>query len=220
MPRPSPHVSIIGHITADELCRTLDQTEASNGFGNRFLYVAAKRARFLAHGGAELDLGRHATRLQAVITAAGQVERVTRTPAANRLWERWYRRLSGARPGMLGSITARAEAQVLRLSLLYALLDGERQIDVPHLEAALAVWRYCEDSAKWVFGDSQGDPVADEILRALKIRPDGMTRSDMHGLFGRHVTANAITRALHLLYRRGLVELHKTQTGVASVKRV
>lgn len=31
------HVSIIAHITRDELCRLIDTTEASNGFCNRFL---------------------------------------------------------------------------------------------------------------------------------------------------------------------------------------
>ena len=37
--------------------------------------------------------------------------------------------------GLVGTITARAEAQVLRLSMLYALLDGKSRVDLPHLEA-------------------------------------------------------------------------------------
>ena len=35
---------------------------------------------------------------------------------------------------------ARAEAQTLRLALIYALLDGAREIDLVHIQVALAVW--------------------------------------------------------------------------------
>ena len=85
------------------------------------------------------------------------------------------------RPGIYGAITARAEAQVLRLSLIYALLDesalpAQAIIDTLHLQAALAVWRYCDASAARIFGRSLGDPVADEIYRMLQHAPQGMTR--------------------------------------------
>ena len=46
--------------------------------------------------------------------------------------------------GMLGAVTSRAEAQVVRLSCLYALLDSSKVIRRQHMTAALAVWRYCE----------------------------------------------------------------------------
>ncbi len=69
---------------------------------------------------------------------------------------------------MLGAVTARAEAIVMRLAVVYAVLDGRTHIGVEHLRAALAVWQYCEDSARYVFGDALGDPVADELLEALR----------------------------------------------------
>jgi hypothetical protein len=34
----------------------------------------------------------------------------------------------------------------VRLALIYALLDGEDKLAEPHLQAALEVWRYCEQS--------------------------------------------------------------------------
>ena len=69
-----------------------------------------------------------------------------RTEAAEQRWEAIYTELAEEKPGLLGAITARAEAQVLRLSCLYALLDKTDAVEVPHLEAAYALWRYCEDS--------------------------------------------------------------------------
>ena len=45
------HVSLIGHVTADELRRELSSTEAGNGFANRFLWVCARRSKELPEGG-------------------------------------------------------------------------------------------------------------------------------------------------------------------------
>ena len=59
---------------------------------------------------------------------------------------------------MAGAATARAEAHTARLALLYALLDCSDVIRLAHLEAALAFWAYSAASARWVFGDSIGDP--------------------------------------------------------------
>ena len=74
---------------------------------------------------------------------------------------------------MFGAITSRAEAQVMRMACIYALLDQSVLIRKPHLEAALAVWGYAEDSARHVFGDATGDPVADQIRTALDQNPGG-----------------------------------------------
>jgi len=45
------HISIVGHITRDELRRYLNTTEAGNGFGNRFLWFCARRSKCLPEGG-------------------------------------------------------------------------------------------------------------------------------------------------------------------------
>ena len=109
------------------------------------------------------------------------------TDAACSRWAAVYSALSAAQPGLLGAVTARAEAQVVRLALVYALLDGKSEMDEPHLKAALALWEYCEASAVRIFGDALGDPVADEINRALQqAGVGGMTRTAIRDLFGRN----------------------------------
>jgi hypothetical protein len=100
-------------------------------------------------------------------------------------------------------VTARAEAQVLRLSVLYAVMDGSQAIQLPHLEAALAVWQYAEASARYIFGDATGDPVADRILEALA--NGEMDRTALHQLFGRNVKAERIAHALAMLQGAGRV---------------
>ena len=58
-------------------------------------------------------------------------------------------RLHKRAEGIAGALCARAEAHAIRLALLYALADGERQINVEHLQAALALWDYAARSASW-----------------------------------------------------------------------
>jgi hypothetical protein len=59
------HISIIGHITRDELLRYLNSTELGNGFANRFLWLAVRRSKLLPDGGClpENDVLRLADRI-------------------------------------------------------------------------------------------------------------------------------------------------------------
>ena len=63
-----------------------------------------------------------------------------------RAWETIYPDLSGERPGLLGSLTARAEAQVVRLAMVYALWDGADRIELDHLTAAVAIEEFSRKS--------------------------------------------------------------------------
>jgi hypothetical protein len=119
-----------------------------------------------------------------------------------------------------GSITARAEAHVLRLSLIYAALDGSPEVRVEHLTAALAIWQYCEDSARCIWGNSTGDDLADELLRIIQACPEGVTRKEIHDLTGRNRPADRLNRALAVLLRFGLVERREvTDTGGRPAER-
>ena len=133
---------------------------------------------------------------------------------ARKVWESVYPKLSEGRDGLLGSATARAEAQCLRLALLYALLDEQPEIDVAHVLAGIAVWEYCDATARFVFGDAIGDRVADDIRRALLRSWDtGMSRTDIRNLFNRHESGERIEQALDLLDKRGQVRRERRNTG-------
>jgi hypothetical protein len=45
------HVSIIGHVTKDELRARLSRTDMANGFANRFIFPRVKRSKLLPFGG-------------------------------------------------------------------------------------------------------------------------------------------------------------------------
>jgi hypothetical protein len=208
------HVSIIGHITADELRSKLSSTDIANGFANRFIPVCAKRRQRLPHGGslASADYAPIAKRLRAALDFARQVRAVRRTLAANVEWESFYNGVPEPQ-GLLGAVTARAEAQVLRLSLVYALLDQSPVIEAPHLRAAISTWNYAHASAEHVWGSKLGDDVADRILEAVRAKyPADCDREQLRAVFSRHVPSSRMTTAIEYLDRRGLISTKQIKT--------
>jgi hypothetical protein len=200
------HISVIGHVTGDELLRYLNSTEMANGFANRFLWFCVRRSKELPEGGqaAREDFSPIVERLKAAVTFARSATELRRDEAARQVWREVYGPLSEGRLGLLGSVTSRAEAQVVRLSLLYALLDCSPVIRREHLQAALAVWDYCENSARYIFGEALGYPDADRILAELRTNSEGLTRTQISGLFGRNRTQEEIGNALARLEECGL----------------
>ena len=132
-----------------------------------------------------------------------------RDEQARTIWCGVYAKLSEGKPGLLGSVTSRAEAQTMRLACLYALLDCSPMLRAEHLMAALEVWRYCEDSAKSIFGDALGDATADEIIRELRQHSQGMTRTDIREHFNRNRSSAEIARALGVLLEYGLARVQR-----------
>jgi hypothetical protein len=217
------HVSIIGHITVEELRRYITETELASGFANRFLWLCARRSKCLPRDedrvvpeAALLDL---VERLREALIFAHGVHVMGRDREAKRDWERVYPTLSSGRPGLLGAATSRAEAQVLRLETLYALLDNSDLRRRPHLRAALAVWEYAEASAKFVFGAALGDPVADAILDLLRSNPMGLTRTEIYNAFARNKPREEITRALRSILMAGAARFSKDETGGRPTER-
>jgi hypothetical protein len=209
------HISIIGHITQTELRRHTTTVEIANGFLNRFIFAAVRRVRLLPEGGDPdplkgTGLGRY---LSSVLKHAHTAGKVTLTPGARELWWHTYPQLTQPADGLLGQLTARAEAHVIRLALIYALLDGQKTIQPEHLHAALALWNYAERSAAWALGQTTGDPLAEQIHAALARSPHGLTRTQIRDLCQRNLPADRVEQALANLAAAGRARQQRTLTG-------
>lgn len=216
------HVSIIGHITKGELLRHLTETEAANGFANRFLWFMVKRSKELPFGGEwhAVDKGSLIERLEAALRFARHSLEVSWSEDAREVWRAVYGPLSESKPGMFGAVTGRAEAQTIRLAALYAILDLSRRVQREHIEAALALWEYSEESARYIFGDATGDPEADAILDGLRANGEsGLTRTQIRDLFQRNRSAERINQALALLLKMGRAGQVSEDTGGRPVER-
>jgi hypothetical protein len=205
------HVSIIGHTTCAELRRHLTRTEMANGFANRFLWICAERSKLLPEGGLPdpKDLDNLAERLKSAVGFARGAGELKRDDQARTLWHEAYQNLAKGDLGLLGAVTSRAEAQVMRMACVYALLDRSSLIRVEHLRAALAVWDYAARSARFIFGDDLGNPAADRILDSLREEKKGRTRQDIRELFHRHKSSFEIAQALDLLKQVGLARMEQ-----------
>lgn len=213
------HVSIVGHITSEELRRALAEVDGFNGFANRFLWVAVRRSKLLPEGGRDLDLTLLAQRLALAAERARSVERMRRDQGAAALWGQAYAELADDNAGgLLAAVTSRAEAQVLRLSMIYALLDGEITIRVQHLRAALALWRYCRSSARLIFGDAGSDPVEEQVLAAIRQAP-GLGRRELHRALGNHIKAEVLVPILARLRDGGRVRVERIETATKPAER-
>jgi hypothetical protein len=215
------HLSLISHITKPELLRYLNSTECANGFGNRFLWGCVKRSKLLPEGGnlPPDTLQDVISRVKAAIEFAATPQEIRRDPEARKMWHAAYPALTADRPGLLGSILARAEAQTMRAALIYALLDCSQFIQRRHLEAALAVIDFVTASGEWIFSELYGEPDADRILAALRESTDGLTRTEISDLFKRHKSQAQIESALLTLESAQLAYREVQITGGRSVER-
>lgn len=211
------HISVIGHITMEELSRSLTSTEAANGFGNRFLLVAARRSKLLPTGGAldPEELRVLGQRVGKVIADVRKVGLIRRTDAAEDRWADIYAELAEEdEDGLVGAMTARGDAQTLRLSVVYALLDGMNRIDVQHLEAAYALWKFSAATTRHIFGEASGNPMAEKILKALTdVYPKGLDGTQIRDLFSGHAEKEKLDQAKQFLIRKGWARVDKEPTS-------
>ena len=206
------HVCIITHITMQELAIALGDVQAFNGFGNRFLWICARRSKLVPipprMPEAELaPLQRELWRLVSLAQSRGEM---VMTSKARELWCSTYEELSQEYSGLAGSIINRAEAQTLRLALIYALLDGQGHIDAPHLQAALAMWQYAKDSALYIFGDRAADPLEQRVLSLLATGPK--TATELNKLLSGHVKKERLQIVLQELEARRRITLNHQKT--------
>jgi hypothetical protein len=224
------HISMIAAITKEELLiETENLPMAQNGTLNRFMFPCCKRVRLLPQGDTfhKLIDTPEWKELQKQLTkniknALGATLMIERTDEAQEDWGVndpikiedgcLYKTLSQPRPGLWGAITARAAQQVIRMSLITAIINGEKTITREVQDASSEYWRYSDDSCKYIWGDTT-DPTAGYILHGLREASDGLSRSEINELFFGHRTKEQIADALKWLSHRGLAYSKKRHTG-------
>jgi hypothetical protein len=151
----------------------------------------------------------------AAIRAQTQVVEMKWSLEAHTHWGTVYSKLTSDEDGKLVS---RGAPIVVRLAMIYALLDpvtylhgvpfGEcHEIRIEHLKAALEVWRYCKDSAIYIFGDARFATLANSIMDKVKAAGQaGMTQTQINESFSKNKSASDLQRALTLLKSKGFIK--------------
>jgi hypothetical protein len=208
-----PHVSLIGHIVVEELRKLMSDADIFGGLANRFLWILSRRSRLLPDGGELEDLGDLTPRIAALLAQAKATGRMRRTPAAAALWAHEYGRLTTVpETGIVGAALGRGEAITLRLSMLFALLAGRREVDEDDLRAAVDLWDYGATSARLIFGGPADTPLETRILVVVRAQP-GIGRSAIARALGGKVPARELVAALARLRDAGTITATTTRTG-------
>lgn len=213
------HISIVSAITINELLNLLGETDAINGFANRFCWVCVKKARNLPAGGEIPETLRFRDLIAECARNLGWARdtlgKVIRTDEAYPYWERLYNEYDAKDTyGIHRSVTSRGIQHIIRFSLIYAFMDGEEEVREAHIKAAEAVWEYCSASAKVVFGNSTGNEMADLILDELQEYPDeGLSLKEIKLAFGKGKPNAYTNRALSILEKDRLAKCVKTLIG-------
>jgi hypothetical protein len=164
----APHASLLAHITPTELREKLTNNDAANGFLNRILLVHSARTKSLPNGGKDLHWDDEIATLQGIKEFAQGIGAIRRSHEANELWCSFYDELKENIPsGLWGKAVTRGCAQVVRLSMIYALMDLSETVEAGHLRAAKAVWDYCHASARWALEENRFSKDALSIYAAL-----------------------------------------------------
>ena len=214
------HISLIGHITRAVFLQTnLKSVDLRNGVANRINWTLVQRARILPEpppidGALIEDVSQ--TLRDAIMFARDQTE-MTRDEEARALWNEVYPQLTADRSGVWGDVTARAEAQVLRLSMILALLDRSTVIRVEHLQSALALWNTTRTAPASSLGVSPADRITTKICVALTRSPGGLTRTRVNkNVLGGNLTATEIEDALLQLELDNMITRYATVARVAA----
>jgi hypothetical protein len=158
----------------------------------------------------EIDFREIAAAIRAAIDFAlfefNDGEPIERDRDAQALWQSLYPALSIPQSGLLGAITNRSESHVMRMAMIYALLDRDKFIREHHLRAGLALWKYCAQSAEFIFGAPLGDPLAKKLLKALRAAGEiGLTTTQIR----RKVVSGNVSAKVYMAKLAALVKTNQ-----------
>lgn len=217
------HISIVGHITKEELNSLMQEVELINGLGNRFLWCCCRKSKSLPFSEpiSTSDLNWLSKEIGDAADFAKNMQSLGMTDAVRLAWPAIYEELEKPKAGILGAVLARGVPIVRRLAVIYALLNKSNIVDTEHLAAALAVWARSEQSAKYIFGqkpiDAEQAKIEVGIIEFLK--SGEKTQTEISGYFLRKKSAKEINGALQSLSSKGKI-LHRQEKKEKSIRSV
>jgi Protein of unknown function (DUF3987) len=179
------HVSFIGQITENELSSLFTDVDIFSGFAGRFLWLLSTESKELDRPvtfqeECFQDEIRELQQTISLIRGSGRgeiggipelvpgIKQMKFSPEAEESWLPVRRAKKNIETISMREVVSRAVQQILRLAMIYALLDRTGIIEARHITAALAFWNYCEDSVRYLFGDFNYNPEQLELMEYLQ----------------------------------------------------
>lgn len=208
------HLSLIVHITPQELEKTFASVDAANGFANRFIWLISHRSKLLSKGSTVPDsLNRDlALEIRQTLEVARAFSEIKFHDSTSTLWDKLYFELNEEIPGVVGAISARGVVNTFRLALIYALFDKSNVILPAHLEAAYSLWMYSLDCIRKIFAKDELSSLANRIYSEI-LTETAITKTDLSRALSGHKDRVLTESALEELAQRDLIERSMESTA-------
>ncbi len=222
----APFVSVIAAGQPGRFADMIRDEDIFSGFANRWLYlpgVGGLNGKLAREGALDDDdavrLYEALRRTIATYEAFGSAYKMPMTPEAEQLNKEWYDRINRSKGHDEAEASMRERHQVigLKIATVYAITDGARHLDRPHLEAAITLVEWSWENVRRmmrVWGVSVMHKLERRILDVLETRGP-MTRRALQGQCGSRMwTSIEFARALDSLIRNDMVVVAGTLLGL------
>lgn len=217
----TPHVSIIGHITGDELYERLDRRLVDNGYSNRWLYVLIKSTQTMALEAQPHEVGgiaelarRIGKNVHQVMADPGAAEFILSPDADEAFRETASYMYERSTTGAMAKQTVRWRSQMFKMAVIHAALDGTATIAAEHFLAARAMWAYSARSTHSFLGGLTGNGNVDKFLAFWStLDYDDLTLSDVSDMFSKNLPAVKRDVMLNQLMRDGILRVDRGDPG-------
>jgi hypothetical protein len=222
----NPHISAVCHITEESFQQAVQQVSkglgCSNGFYNRFITAHAVGERRLSRGGEMPDVDDLVERIRDVLAALGpdnanEAVPITWHPSTHKAWDGFDDALASAHPFLsgLGGLAARLRPNTMRVAMIFAIMDGDREIMPCHLKAAKSFCLQCIDNSRSLFVKGgqchRSRSLHDRVLSA--IQAGNHTRTTLSDALGRKgFTGEQLAQVLIDLLAEGRITKGETLT--------
>lgn len=205
-------ISLIGHITSEEFLKSISQVDRSNGFLNRFLFCHSFRDKIISNPINFETLSSQMSSLTDLYCLKSFIDNSDRTEItlsldAQAWWDKFYTEYGSSPDGLYPEIKARTENHIMKIAMIYALLDLSYVVNVNHLKAARAVVDYSNDTVDYIFTKEEKRESNNEkkILEFIKLQGGKVSRTDIsYKLFFKKAKSDQINS-----YRDKLIQLGK-----------
>lgn len=164
-------ISLIAHITPKEFKTLINETDSSNGYLNRFLFCLIGSASPRPFPSAFEDANfNFIQKFQEVIKyiETTEYQKVILSDDAKILYEEYYTEFHYRNEDAFSELVTRAISHLIKLALIYAILDKSNKILPIHLKAAKAIIDHSESSIKSIFEDKIFSRKEKKLLNFLK----------------------------------------------------
>lgn len=208
-----PMISLIGHITIAELTKFLNSTEIANGLGNRCIFIKGASDKKLPNPEPiDESLKKYLVdHLKIAAEKAQKIQKIDFDNESEKYWIQLYNNLSNNDSSIVGTLTARQEAQIRRLAMIIALFNGKNVIDIDSLVFAEEIFEYSIKTLREIYGNSTGDTLTDKIIDLLKASQGGISRSNLSEKLHKNYPKGSLDRSLNILKMQNLVRSESQQ---------